>query len=92
MKSIADQDIFGEFSTESRVTFGEGEAIPANPKALDYADAVCAMLQARMTLEVAQNSVPNYTGHLRDSDYYQVEEEIYNRACDRLYSLAKEAI
>lgn len=89
MKSIADQDIFGEFYTETELRFGEGQATPANPKALEYADAVCAMLQARMKLEAAQNSVPDYTGHLRDSDYYQVEEEIYNRACDRLYSLAK---
>lgn len=92
MKSIADQDIFGEFDTKTYLSFGEGQATPANSKALEYADAVCEMLQARMKLEVAKNSIPSYTGHLRDSDYYQVEEEIYNRACDRLYSLAKLAI
>ena len=90
MKSIAEQDIFGEFSTKTSLRFGEGQATPATPKALEYANAVCAMLQARMQLELAQNSVPSYTGHLRDSDYYQVEEEIYSRACERLYSLAKE--
>ena len=90
MKNIADQDIFGEFHTQTNVRFGEGQATPADPKALEYADAVCAMLQARMSLELAKNSVPSYTGHLSESDYYQAEEEIYNRACDNLYSLAKE--
>jgi len=90
MKSIAQLNIFGKFHTETNVRFGEGESTPAAPKALAYANAVCAMLQARMNLEFARSNIPSYTGHLSDSDYYQAEEEVYNRACDHLYELARD--
>lgn len=90
MISIAEQNIFGDFPTKSGFSFREVEVTPANPKAIEYAEAVCAMLQARMALDDAQKNVPNYTAQWRDSDYYSNEEETYNRACDNLYKLAKE--
>jgi hypothetical protein len=91
-REILHADLFGSFIPKVGFSFKGKEVTPAHPRALAFADAVCEMLQARMSLEVAQNTERDYTGHWSDKDYYQSELETYNRACDNLYSLAMENV
>lgn len=89
-KDICQSEIFGSFISEGGFGFGGKEVTPANPKALAFAEAICEMLQAKMSLEVAQYTERGYTGQWNNKDYYQSELETYNRACDKLYALAME--
>lgn len=89
-KDIVTSDIFGEYPTTHGLNFGEGEAKPAIHSALQYADLLCGMLQAKMALEVAQNTERGYTGQWGNRDYYQDELETYYRSCERLYEFMRD--
>ncbi len=66
------------------------KATPANPKALEFGEAIVFMVVARMSLDLAKQNVPHYTAQWNDEDYYSQEQENYNRAADRVLELFKE--
>lgn len=70
--------------------FITSDARVAQDGAINFAEAICEMLEARMALTRAQDNVPQYTGPNSTKSYYQNELEIYYRACDRLWDIVKE--
>ena len=78
-------EVFADRVYPERYLVSEEKApAPTEPGALEIAEAVCEMLQARIGLRQAQARVPSYTGHLSDEDYWQQELSAYHAACDKL--------
>ncbi len=66
--------------------FGFGGNSPMRPseRALDIADAIFKLVEARIDLEKAKADVPSYTGQWKEADYFANEQEIYYRAAESL--------
>jgi len=67
--------------------FTYDKVVPAKAEAIILADAVVALMEAQVNLVAAIKTVPKYTGDCCAQDYYATEQEAWNRAADKLYTL-----
>lgn len=68
--------------------FGD-KPTPADWHAIQLADALFELIDARNALELEKSCAPTYTGQYSKEDYYAIEQERYNRAAEKYYSLVK---
>ena len=85
MSNLPDE-VFGKTPTEYGFGAGANEVTPADELATEYADALCAMLQAKMHLQNAKARYleMNYMSLRSIDDYCANEQEAFNRAADTL--------
>lgn len=67
--------------------FQQIQVTPAKPEAYELAKAVLRLVRAEAELTDARDRVPDYTGQWSPADYYEDQQEEYNRAADALHGL-----
>jgi hypothetical protein len=62
---------------------------PANLNAKEFAESILELIRCENCLQTAKSNVPDYTAQWDVKDFYAEEQEQWNRAADKLYSLIK---
>lgn len=70
-------------------TFTDKPLPEVSEEALEFADALFRLQEARANLDAAINRVPNYTGQHNPEDYYRDEQAEFNMAARAVYHLVK---
>lgn len=63
-----------------RFGFGGPKPFKASNRALEVADAILMLVEAKAALEKAVAEVPDYTGQWQAADHYANEDHAYNVA------------